>query len=88
MIEHGPPTNQTQPYKNNKKGGALEVQLIPGYRGLMKLVEQSSRARITPPMAVYENDVFTYQYGDKQFLKHTPATGERGKLIYVYALVR
>jgi recombination protein RecT len=35
---------------------------------------------------VYENDVFMYEYGLKEDIKHIPCMDDRGKIIAVYAV--
>jgi recombination protein RecT len=76
------------PFKNNKKGGIYEVQLIIGYQGMAKLFWQSPLARSLDAQAVYENDVFDYAYGLEPKLYHKPNLGDRGKAIAYYAVAR
>lgn len=62
-----------------------DVTFIPGYRGLIKLARNSGLLVDIWAEIVYENDEFTYTLGLHRDLKHVPASGERGKPIYVYA---
>ncbi|MEV8372972.1 recombinase RecT [Kribbella sp. NPDC056861] len=52
------------------------VQLIIGYRGYIKLANQSGQVRNIMAMTVYENDHFDYKYGSNPFLEHTPILGQ------------
>lgn len=63
-----------------------ECQLIVGYQGYAKLFWQNPLARHLDAQAVYENDEFDYEYGLKPMLRHKPARGERGQVIYYYAV--
>lgn len=63
-----------------------ECQLIIGYQGYAKLFWQNPLARHFDSQAVYANDEFDYAYGTKAFLSHKPARGERGDVIYYYAV--
>lgn len=62
-----------------------DVTFIPGYRGLIKLARNSGLLVDIWAEIVYEKDEFAYTLGLHRDLKHVPATGERGKPIYVYA---
>lgn len=63
-----------------------ECTLIVGYRGYTKLFWQHPMARHIDAQAVRENDDFDYAYGLKPFLSHKPARGDRGEVIYYYAV--
>lgn len=77
------------PRRNRKKGNILEAQLIVDYKGMMDLAARSNRVRISPPVAVYEKDDFTYNLGLEPMLKHKRYEGaDRGKLTHVYAVAR
>jgi recombination protein RecT len=75
------------PFKNNKKGGIYEVQLIIGYQGMAKLFWQSPLAKSLDTQAVYENDEFDYEKGLDAKLRHRPSLeADRGKVIAYYAV--
>lgn len=75
------------PFENRKKG-ITEVQFIVGYRGMIDLARRSGQIVSLTARTVHENDEFSYQYGLNEDLKHVPATGDRGALIYVYAVAK
>jgi recombination protein RecT len=81
------------PYNNSKKVGnkwisSKEVQFIPGYRGLVQLALRSGQVKSFQAREVYENDTFDYEFGLEPKLIHKPIKdGERGELVYVYAVV-
>jgi len=74
------------PRKNKHNNNRLEVQLQMGYQGLAKLFWQSPLARHLDAQAVYANDEFDYAYGTAHFLRHKPATGDRGHVVAYYAV--
>jgi recombination protein RecT len=77
------------PFKNRKKGGALEVQLIPGYKGLVKLAYQSGEVGAIRARVVRARDEFHYEYGIDEVLIHKPYRGpDPGALVAVYAVAR
>lgn len=63
-----------------------ECQLVLGYQGLVKLFWQHPLAAHIDAQAVYENDEFDYAYGLEPFLRHKPATRDRGDVIAYYAV--
>ena len=63
-----------------------ECQLIIGYQGYAKLFWQNPLARHLDAQAVYANDEFDYEYGLTPTLRHKPARGDRGEVIYYYAV--
>jgi len=75
------------PFENRKKG-ITEVQFIVGYRGMIDLARRSGQIVSLTARTVHENDEFSYQYGLNEDLKHVPATGDRGALLYVYAVAK
>ena len=72
------------PYYNKKKR-RYEAQLQIGYRGLVELARRSGKVRSIVANEVRANDHFAYEYGLNEDLKHIPAEGERGEVIYFYA---
>lgn len=75
------------PFYNNKTG-RHEVQLIPGYKGLIDLARRSGQIAAISARCVYENDKFDFSYGLNERLDHVPAKSDRGALIYVYAVAK
>ena len=64
----------------------MECQLIVGYQGFVKLFYQHPLAASLDAQIVYENDDFDYEHGTQPFLRHKPTRGERGQIIYYYAV--
>jgi len=75
------------PFENRKKG-ITEVQFIVGYRGMIDLARRSGQIVSLTARTVHENDEFSYQYGLNEDMRHVPATGDRGALLYVYAVAK
>jgi len=69
------------PYKS-------ECTLILGYKGLIDLARRSGQIVSISSRVVYENDEFEFAYGLEDKLSHTPAKGERGEPVYVYAVAK
>jgi recombination protein RecT len=66
-----------------------QVQFIPGYRGLCKLVRQSGEIAGIYARVVRARDRFDYAYGLDQRLEHAPFRGpEHGELTATYAVAR
>ncbi|MCW2545396.1 MAG: hypothetical protein JWM40_2948 [Frankiales bacterium] len=63
-----------------------ECTLIVGYQGLAKLFWQHPMATHLDAQSVHEKDDFDYAYGLDPYLKHKPATGDRGKVVAYYAV--
>lgn len=78
----------TPRYSKHAKG--LEVLVIPGYRGLMKLARRSDQITVCEAHEVLPADTFSYRHGTDQFLHHEPAhIGESSdSLVFVWALAR
>lgn len=47
-------------------------QFIPGYRGLMDLARRGGDVTTISARVVYEGDVFSYEFGDNEHIKHKP----------------
>lgn len=62
-----------------------ECTLIIGYAGMAKLFWQHPLAKHLDAHAVHANDEFDYGYGLAQYLRHKPASGERGKVTHYWA---
>jgi recombination protein RecT len=74
------------PFKN--KNGGSEAQFIIGYRGLIDLVRRSGQVSTISAQAVYENDVFNFEYGLEDKLEHKPALKDKGAVIAYYAIAK
>jgi recombination protein RecT len=71
------------PFRNK---GIKEVQLIPGYKGLIKLAYQSGEVGHITARVVREKDKFNYWYGLDEGIEHTPWRGsDAGPLVAAYA---
>lgn len=74
------------PFKNTKKN-RMEVQFIPGYKGLIDLARRSGQVNRISAHIVYENEAFTMEYGTKETLEHKPLPpSTRGDRKGVYAV--
>jgi len=66
-----------------------EVQFIPGYRGLIKLVRQSGEIAAIYARVVRAGDDFKYSFGLQEKLLHRPGRAAGGgELVAVYAVAR
>ena len=75
------------PFRNNKKGGRMEVQFIPGYKGLIDLARRSGQVNRISAHIVYENEVFKMEFGTSEVLEHIPLPpSKRGERKGVYAV--
>jgi recombination protein RecT len=68
------------PFKGN-------VQLIIGYKGLLKLAWRSGMLGSVAAHAVRDGDVFDYQLGTRPKITHKPAI-KRGEIVAVYATAK
>lgn len=76
------------PFFNNRQN-RMECQLIVGYKGLLKLARQSGEIASISARVVHEKDVFEFEYGLQEKLRHIPSMEEDpGQLIYAYAIFR
>lgn len=74
------------PFRNWKNNNRKEVQLIPGYKGLIKLAYQSGEVGHITARVVRERDDFRYWYGLDEGIEHKPHRGsDAGLLVAVYA---
>ena len=80
------------PFKNNKRTPPrMEVQFIPGYRGIIDLVRRSGELSTIDADVVYEKDKFTYTRGFQPTFEHVPYDGlveDPGKVTHAYAWFR
>jgi recombination protein RecT len=76
------------PFRNNKKG-RMEVQFIPGYKGLIDLARRSGQVVSIGAHVVYSNEKFTLKFGFEETLEHEPMPpSQRGEKKGVYAVAR
>lgn len=76
------------PFRNNQTG-KTDCQLIPGYRGLVKLAMKAGSIEQIYAHVVYENDEFELVYGLNPDIQHKPVLGgEAGAVIGFYAVAR
>ena len=77
------------PYKNNQTGN-MEAQFQAGYKGLVDLARRSGEIVSISANVVREGDLWEYEEGYDQKLKHVPNWGKRGEitLVYAYALLK
>jgi recombination protein RecT len=74
---------------NNRRAGRKEVQLIVGYKGLVKLAYQSGEVGAIRARVVRERDRFEYSYGLDESLIHEPwRKPDAGPLVAVYAVAK
>lgn len=77
------------PFKNRKKGGRYEAQLIVGYKGLIDLARRSGHVSTIECHLVYERDKFDLELGIESHVTHKPyLDGDRGQLRLVYAVAK
>lgn len=65
-----------------------EVQVILGYKGMIELARRSGQIVSLGAHEVYENDIFEFENGIEEKLRHVPCLTNRGKLIAVFALAK
>lgn len=77
------------PFKNNKRGGVIEVTLVIGYKGLIDLARRSGQVSELYAEVVYEGDEFDYELGLHRTLGHrrTPDSN-RQKVTHAYAVAK
>lgn len=81
------------PYRNKRKEGDKEywvdeAQFQIGYKGLIELARRTGQISSIMAQAVHEKDVFEYEYGIDEKLKHVPSDGERGPVVKYYAYAK
>lgn len=75
------------PFRNKRKG-IIEVQYIADYRGLIELARRSGEIGVFYAELVRDGDFFEYERGTNEFLRHRPAEGDRGTVLYAYAIAK
>ena len=74
---------------NNRKTGRKEVQLIPGYKGLVELTRRSGQISTINAYCVYAEDTFDFSYGLDPKLVHVPSDkDDPGQIIAAYAVAK
>jgi len=73
---------------SNKKKNRIDVQVIIGYKGLIDLARRSGNVVSIAAHEVYSNDLFEFEYGLTEKLRHIPASGERGEITHFYAYAK
>jgi recombination protein RecT len=68
----------------------MRVQIILGYRGIIRLARNSDEIEAIEARAVFQNDTWSYRYGDRgtRSLSHRPTEKNPGKLRASYAICR
>lgn len=77
------------PFENTKQG-RFDVQFILGYKGIINLALRSPGIRDVQAREVYKDDLFEYEFGLDEKLKHVPTFEEQGleDIVTFYGLVR
>jgi len=75
------------PYYNGKTK-RYEVQFQIGYKGLLVLARRSGEIVSISAQVVHARDVFEFEYGIEEKLRHVPAGGDRGEIVAAYAVAR
>lgn len=93
-LEFGGPLGHAYPvpFKNTKEN-RIDCQLIIGYKGLLKLARQSGEISSVSARVVNEKDLFEYEYGLNEKLRHIPymITGPKddpGRPLFAYAIFK
>ena len=82
------PFNVKRKDANGAERWVNSVQVIIGYKGLIDLARRSGQIVSIAAHEVCESDHFELVYGLDEKLNHTPAMGERGKVIGFYAVAK
>lgn len=82
------PFNVKRKDTNGAERWVNSVQVIIGYKGLIDLARRSGQIVSIAAHEVCESDHFELVYGLDEKLNHTPAMGERGKVIGFYAVAK
>ena len=68
--------------------GQMEATPIIGYKGLIEMAYRNTKVKSIRIQSVYENDLFDYEYGTQEYIKHKPASVNRGNLVAVYSIAQ
>lgn len=83
------PYNNKKKDKNGKEYWEQEAQFQIGYKGLLDLVRRTGEISSIAAHAVHKNDVFEFEYGLNEKLKHIPKMeGDRGVVYLYYAYAK
>lgn len=83
------PFNRKVKGPNNSVTWEKDVQFVIGYKGLIDLVRRSGEVLSINAHAVHDNDLFEFEYGLDERLKHVPKIdGERGEVYCYYAYAK
>ncbi len=83
------PYNNKKKDKNGKEYWEQEAQFQIGYKGLLDLVRRTGEISSIAAHAVHKNDVFEFEYGLNENLKHIPKLeGDRGAVYLYYAYAK
>lgn len=63
-----------------------DVQVQIGYKGMIELARRSGQIVSLSAHEVHEKDIFEFEYGLTEKLRHVPNLQDRGQLIAVYAI--
>lgn len=76
------------PFWNNKRK-VMEVQVIPGYKGLVELARRSGMVTSIFTQVRYANDEWSLRYGTDPEIRHVPTDADdRGAIMGFYAAAR
>lgn len=78
------------PFKDNKTN-TTKVQLIIGYKGYLALCRRSGELSSISSHIVCKDDMFKFQYGTEEFIKHIPNLEieyQNDDIIYAYAVAK
>ena len=65
-----------------------EVQLIVSYKGMEQLAYRSGIVASINARVVREGDVFDFEFGSNEFIKHRPKAGVGGEVTHAYCIAR
>jgi len=65
-----------------------DCQLQIGYKGLMELARRSDQIQSIQAQCMYSNDLFEFEYGLDDKLRHIPSRDNRGEMIGAYAIAK
>lgn len=82
-LEPGGPLGHTHlvPYKE-------ECTLIVGYKGMEQLFYRSGLGSSLTARVVREGDIFDFEFGSNEYIRHLPKGGVGGEVTHAYAIAR